>query len=1610
MKLYYTIKRGLVLLIIMCSTLLSSNTGFAQTISFGSSGLIGESVLNPTSLEFGPDDRLYVAQQDGKIWAFTITRDGATSGNGTYTITNTEEITTIQTGIVNHDDTGIANATQQRLITGIKLAGTSSNPIIYVTSSDFLFGGGGAGSDTNLDTNSSVLSKLTWNGSSWDKIDLVRGLPRCEENHAINGMDIFERSGSTYMLIVQGGNTNKGVPSNNFAGTPEYFLSGSMLIVNLTQLEGMPVYTDPRTNSDYVYDLPTLNDPERLDIDNTHPDFPYPSGHPMYNATIDINDPFGGNNSLNQAFPEVGGPVQLFAPGFRNAYDVVVTQSGRIYTSDNGPNSLWGGVPRIYDSLTDTYLGDESTITYDPLNHYITNEMNESGSSLIGDPLHFVGTINDANKTYYGGHPIPILAFPSRASVIAYEKINGSWVATSTNDLQTLLTGTSGYFNSSFTIGDFPDDPRLGEYLVDEPIGSPHVNILDVRTSSTNGIIEYTASNFGGVMQGNILTASFNGEINRYDLNPAGDSVDTYEVIFSGFGAIPLDITAQSDSDIFPGTVWAATYGANNITVFEPSDLDCTQPGEPGYDPLADNDGDGFSNQDEIDNNTNICSQGSKPNDNDGDFISDLNDDDDDNDLILDVNDAFALDPDNGLTTNLPIDYPFWNNDPGTGLFGLGFTGLMLDPSGTTDYLTQFIDINLSFGGAAGKATVDLVTGGDATTNNQKNGFQFGLNVDSNSNAFTIHSKIESPFFGISGSQTEPIDNQSYGISFGTGDQDNYLKLVLMNGTSNADSVHGLQVFMEDNGVVTVNNSYDVANILNAGSVGLYFSVDPAANTAQPFYSIDDGQTLVVLGSPITLPTSFLDPLDNKGLAIGMISTSRDASGSSSNPFTATWDYIEVYENQNGILSLEPANLDFGLTPTSNSLRTKYITLNNEGGPTDDPVTVTAINFSGADAALFSTDISLPMVINAGTSLKVPIHFSSNTITGVKNASVEFVHSGNNSPIITSLTGELTDIFEPIVRINAGGGLVSASDSGPDWEANDTNGQYIGTSYQVSAGSKYAISTLNYALRDASIPSYIDQTTYETVMNSERGVSSSSTQMIFSIPVPNGEYIVNFYVANLYNGSATPGSRIFNVDMENIRYIENLDPSGVYGHRIAGMIQNNVQVNDGILEIEFFRNIQDPIVNAIEILGIQYPDISIDPIADITNCELEISDFSAIATGGNPSQNFTYSISGQPSGIQIEPTNGLIFGTIDSSAVSGGPSNDGVHLVTVTVSKPGSSDATEDFTWTVLDDTEPPTITCPGNITQTADAGLCGAIVTITEPTATDNCTGAITYSGVRDDALLLTDEFPVGITTITWTATDAAGNDSVTCDQIITVTDDEAPVITCPSDIVELVPSGTTETTITITDPTATDNCAGTITYSGVRDDALLLTDQFPLGITTITWTATDAAGNISATCDQLITVTATFSLDLNVSLQGRTDHSGTYSVILYDINDLVTPAYNLSETADPSGSIILSTEILPAEYKVLVKHPMFLQRLINVNLNENKTEVVPMLLAGDALDDNVINIFDFGILSGAFGLGSGQPGYDSRADFDNNLTINIFDFGLLSGNFGTTGETQND
>ncbi|MEN9347164.1 MAG: hypothetical protein RLZZ77_675, partial [Bacteroidota bacterium] len=174
------------------------------------------------------------------------------------------------------------------------------------------------------------------------------------------------------------------------------------------------------------------------------------------------------------------------------------------------------------------------------------------------------------------------------------------------------------------------------------------------------------------------------------------------------------------------------------------------------------------------------------------------------------------------------------------------------------------------------------------------------------------------------------------------------------------------------------------------------------------------------------------------------------------------------------------------------------------------------------------------------------------------------------------------------------------------------------------------------------------------------------------------------------------------------------------------------------------------------------------------------------------------------------------------------------------------------FIVTITDD-ENPTITCPANITQTADAGLCSAAATINAPVVADNCAVASVtndYNGTAN----ATDVYPVGTTTIIWTVTDIHGNAS-TCSMTVTVTDDEQPIINCTNDISVNTDLGLCSAAITIPALNTTDNCAiASIIndFNGTADAS----GTYQVGTTTVTWTVTDIHGNTN-TCTFDVVVT---------------------------------------------------------------------------------------------------------------------------------------------------------
>ena len=96
------------------------------------------------------------------------------------------------------------------------------------------------------------------------------------------------------------------------------------------------------------------------------------------------------------------------------------------------------------------------------------------------------------------------------------------------------------------------------------------------------------------------------------------------------------------------------------------------------------------------------------------------------------------------------------------------------------------------------------------------------------------------------------------------------------------------------------------------------------------------------------------------------------------------------------------------------------------------------------------------------------------------------------------------------------------------------------------------------------------------------------------------------------------------------------------------------------------------------------------------------------------------------------------------------------------------------FTFTVsVEDRELPQTQCP-NMTVTTDAGQCSAQVNSFDATATDNCTVVAVVCNPPPGSV-----FPVGISSVNCTATDAAGN-SNSCSFTVTVVDREAPLVAC--------------------------------------------------------------------------------------------------------------------------------------------------------------------------------------------------------------------------------------
>ena len=308
--------------------------------------------------------------------------------------------------------------------------------------------------------------------------------------------------------------------------------------------------------------------------------------------------------------------------------------------------------------------------------------------------------------------------------------------------------------------------------------------------------------------------------------------------------------------------------------------------------------------------------------------------------------------------------------------------------------------------------------------------------------------------------------------------------------------------------------------------------------------------------------------------------------------------------------------------------------------------------------------------------------------------------------------------------------------------------------------------------------------------------------------------------------------------------------------------------------------------------------------------------------------------------------------TVDTGTV-------GDYTITYTVSDTATNAATPVIRMVTVTDTAAPTITAPADITLEATDTL-----TPLGRTHYGTATSGDDTADITDDA---PDAFPLGATTITWTATDKSNNED-RATQVVTVVDTTKPVIALLGDNPQTVEFGTTYTEL---NATATDEVDDDIKLTAriVADASTVDVDL--LGTYPVTYDVTDAEGNAADRVTRMVMVTDTVIPDITAPLAmtfeatdtltplSRSDYgTATSGDDTADITDDAPDAFPLGDTTitwtatDPATNEMMATQVVtivdttPPVIALLGDNPQ------TVEFGSTYTD--PGATATDAVDDN--------------------------------------------------------
>ncbi len=122
------------------------------------------------------------------------------------------------------------------------------------------------------------------------------------------------------------------------------------------------------------------------------------------------------------------------------------------------------------------------------------------------------------------------------------------------------------------------------------------------------------------------------------------------------------------------------------------------------------------------------------------------------------------------------------------------------------------------------------------------------------------------------------------------------------------------------------------------------------------------------------------------------------------------------------------------------------------------------------------------------------------------------------------------------LRVDAGGPILPASDSGPDWSLDtyDNPSPYVNA---AATGNALYSTGATIDLTDPSVPAGTPMSLFQT----ERWDVPGGSELTWNFPTGAGIFLVRLYFAEISPGIPGTGGRVFNVNAEGRSLLTNFD-------------------------------------------------------------------------------------------------------------------------------------------------------------------------------------------------------------------------------------------------------------------------------------------------------------------------------------------------------------------------------------------------------------------------------------------------------------------------------------